>query len=417
MKRYLFKKQGLPRLLITIGTFAVNAAAQVSISAKEKEFVDGSGDRLWYTIGFLVVASFGVAFYLWRKSKRGVTQVTNSYENRYRGTNSNNSYETEAVDAEKEFEWLRKAKKSSSKSQKMTFGPKAAAAGVKSKITAKNSAGLDEENVDTKLFQEKMRKLQYAQLPINSFSEVSSSKTYQELPVSEDPSLLNAIEQANDEFEEDESVRDLAVRILTAFRARNSVESLSQIALYDLSSNLRSKAVSTLTDFDHDSVFEAILLACADPTREVRAAAARGLFRLNFDRADAWKRIIETGDEFRMRHAARAAIEAGIVDKAFERLVHEDLKVSYEAFVLVALLIRSGETEELFAAIENHKDERVKFALLHVLKVVKDPRSLETLDNLRTGHTFPTDVTERIMDTIKSFEAVGANEVSWQPQV
>jgi len=53
------------------------------------------------------------------------------------------------------------------------------------------------------------------------------------------PSLLNAIEQANDEYEDDESVRDLAVRILMAFRTRNSVEALAQIALYDLSSNLR----------------------------------------------------------------------------------------------------------------------------------------------------------------------------------
>ena len=163
-----------------------------------------------------------------------------------------------------------------------------------------------------------------------------------------------------------------------------------------------------MTDFDHDSVFETILLACADPTREVRAAAARGLFRLNFDRADAWKRIIETGDEFRMRHASRAATEAGIVGKAFERLVHEDLKVSYEAFVLVALLVRSGETDEIFSAIKDHKDERVKFALLHVLRTVKDERSLSGLDNLRAGHTFPTDMTERIMDTIKSFDQVPA---------
>ena len=87
-------------------------------------------------------------------------------------------------------------------------------------------------------------------------------------------------------------------------------------------------------------------MACADPTREVRAAAARGLFRLNFDRADAWKRIIETRDEFRMSHAARAATEAGIVAKSFDRLIHEDLKVAYEAFALVTLLIRSGETRE-----------------------------------------------------------------------
>ena len=109
-----------------------------------------------------------------------------------------------------------------------------------------------------------------------------------------------------------------------------------------------------------------------------------------------------------MRHAARAAIEAGIVDKAFERLLHEDLKVSYEAFVLVALLIKSEETEEIFDAIQNHKDERVKFALLHVLRVVKDERSLAGLNDLRTANTFSADVSERMLDTIKSFEHLPA---------
>lgn len=81
---------------------------------------------------------------------------------------------------------------------------------------------------------------------------------------------------------------------------KGKADSFLEFDRVDLSSNLASKAVATLTDFDHESVFEAILLACADPTREVRAAAARGLFRLNFDRADAWKRIIESNDEFRI---------------------------------------------------------------------------------------------------------------------
>jgi hypothetical protein len=261
---------------------------------------------------------------------------------------------------------------------------------------------------ETKLFQEKMRKLQYAQLPINSFSDLARSKPFEQLPMSNDPSLLNAIEQAHDEEEEDESVRDLVVRILTAFRTRNSVEALSQVALYDLSANLRSKAVSILTDFDHESVFETTLLACADPTREVRAAAARGLFRLNFDRADAWTRIIETGDEYRMSYAARAATEAGIVVKAFERLINEDRKVAYEAFVLVNLLIRSGETDAIFDALRSHKDERVRFALLHVIKCAKDIRTAPKLNDLITNYNLSTDVTERLIDTVSNLEGVPA---------
>ena len=380
--------------------FAIDIAAQPSAAQKEKELMESSDNQIWFTMAFIVVAGLGLAFYLWRKSRKGSDHLQPTYANRYRKPNDK-GYDTEGVDADKELEWLRKAKKSTS-APKLTFGPKAG-----SGATRRTSSVADIESIpDTKEFQEKMRLLQYAQLPINSFGEISQSKEFERLPISDDPSLLNAIEQVNDEDEEDESIRDLAVRILMAFRTRNSVEALSQIAMYDLSSNLRSKAVSVLTDFDHDSVFEAILLACADPTREVRAAAARGLFRLNFDRADAWKRIIETRDEFRIRQAVRAATEAGILAKAFERLVHEDLKISYEAFVLVALVIKSGEMDEIFDAIRRHKDERVKFALLHVLRAVRDERSLDGLNDLLTGQTFTTNLTERIIDTINSFEHV-----------
>jgi hypothetical protein len=49
---------------------------------------------------------------------------------------------------------------------------------------------------------------------------------------------------------------------------------------------------------------------------------------------------METRDEFRMRQAVRAGVEAEIVQKSFDRLVHEDLKVAYEAFTLVALMIK-----------------------------------------------------------------------------
>ena len=253
-----------------------------------------------------------------------------------------------------------------------------------------------------------MRKLQYAQLPINSFSELRPASLYEPLPVSDDLAVLDAIEQVNDEYETDEAIRELALRILTAFRTRNSVEAVSQIALYDLSANLRSRAVTTLTDFDHESVFEAILLACADPTREVRAAAARGLFKLNFDRANAWKRIMETNDDFRKSHAARAALEAGIVTKSFDRLVNEDRKVAYEAFCLVSLLISSGETDAIFNAIRSHKDERVRFALLHVLKVVKDPRTVDELTKLSLDPQLTTDVADRVRATIESFEMVAS---------
>lgn len=407
MRSIFSLKDRIAGLLIFAGTMVVHASADTGTGAS-KALAENPGGGWWYgTIGIIAIVALGVAAYLWRRSRKNSAQPHFDYEARYRNNYNNQTYDMEGVDAEKELEWLRKAKKAGAKPAKRTISAKPVITHAKPAVATSLDRS-DSLNLDLKIFQEKMRKLQYAQLPINSFDNLSPAKLYEPLPLSNDQSLTNAIEQANEEFEEDETVRDLALRILTAFRTRNSVESLSQIALYDLSSNLRSKAVSTLTDFDHESVFEPILLACADPTREVRAAAARGLFRLNFDRADAWKRIIESNDEFRMSHAARAATESGIVVKSFDRLVHDDLKVAYEAFALVALLIRAGETQEIFEAIKSHKDERVRFALLHVLKVQHDERTLDALHAMQKDSSFPTDVAERIRNVINSFDAVTA---------
>lgn len=393
--------------VIGTATATFSATAQNHLDT-ERRIVESAGDSWWLTIFFVGVAVlfFGSAILLWNRSKRGISQPDQTAASRYSNyySQTHQSYELDNVDADKELEWLRKAKK--------TAKPVKAAQTSKKEKPSRSVEERGEMNLDARMFQEKMRRLQYAQLPINSFSQLAPAKRYTPLPTSNDAALLSAIEQANEEFEEDEAVRELALKVLAMFRTTNSVEALAQIALYDLSSNLRSKAVTTLTEFDHESVFETILLACADPTREVRAAAARGLFRLSFDRAHAWKRLLESDDSFRMTHAARAAIEAGIVAKSLDRLIHEDVKVAYEAFALTSLLIKAGETGEIFEAIREHKDERVKFALLHVIKVHKDAAMLEKLARLQREASLPPEVAERLRETIKSFEAVTA-EAAW----
>ena len=351
----------------------------------------------FYFFCILIIGGVGASLYFWKKNKQYRVDVPKSEYNYQMSYNHGDvdSYDMDGIDAERDLELLRKRTRKTSKQPPVSERKPP-------EIT------LAESGLDTRAFQDKMRRLQYTQLPINSFSQLASAKSYKPLDISDDPALQGAIEQANEEYEEDESVRDLALRILTAFRNKNSVETIEQMALYDLSSNLRSKAVTVLADFDHESVFETILLACADPTREVRAAAARGLFRLSFDRAHAWKRILEANDEFRMSHAARAAIESGIVAKSYDRLVHADLKIAYEAFALVSLLIKAGETDTIFDTIREHKDERVKYALLHVLKVHRDERTLPKLNDLRMGRSWPTELSDRIRDTVTSFEQATA---------
>ncbi len=221
-----------------------------------------------------------------------------------------------------------------------------------------------------------------ASLPISSFNKIQRPNYFIELPESSDPALLGAIEATNEESEADMSERTWALKLLSTFKASNSVAAIAQVALYDLSSKLRSEAVGILASFDHESVFEPIVNACADPTREVRAAGARALFKLTFDRAHAWARIVNSDNMARMRHAARCAIEGDLVERSFDRLIHTDRNIAYEAFTLTALLIRSGETEPIYQALATHSDENLKLALLHVLETIKEDRTFEDLSNL-----------------------------------
>ena len=401
MKSSLRSLSHSPGLLVCVVLMNMTAAAQ---TASSRQASSTEGLFIPVLLFAIAIVSFGTAYFFWRKSKRAIEVSQYNYGKYTKNYSKNAIPGAKGVDSAVEMEGLRQAKNPNGAP---LIGVKQKAK-ISSEIPAAKAKVETNQKVDgdTKSFQEKMRKLQYSQLPINSFVELRPAGPFEPLPESDDPAVLDAIEQVNDEYETDEAIRDVALRILTAFRTRNSVEALSQIALYDLSANLRSKAVQTLTDFDHESVFESILLACADPTREVRAAAARGLFKLNFDRANAWKRIMETNDDFRKSHAARAALEAGIVTKSFDRLVHEDRKIAYEAFCLVSLLISSGETDAIFSAIRNHKDERVRFALLHVLKVIRDPRTFDELTKLSLDAELPADVAERVRSTTEGFELV-----------
>jgi len=382
---------------------AIGLIVSTGMTAFAQSGGDPSSDMAMWPY-YLIIAAllFGAAFFLWKRSKGPAAPTQYDYDSRLKTSEDDDP--SEAVDMARELEWFRNAKKSGKPERQSDA--RTSKIDFKKAVASTPTVNPDDLDINSRSFQDKMRKLMYAQLPVNSFIQLTEGRPYNLLPISSDPSLVNAIDQAQEEFEEDEQVRTLAVRILAAFRTRNSVEALTQIALYDLSADLRSKAVNVLADFDHESVFEAILLACADPTRGVRAAAARGLFKLSFDRAEAWKRIISSNDKYRMTHASRAAIEAGIVAKSFDRLLHDDMKIAYEAFVLIALVIKAGEWQTVVDAFTAARDERVKLAILHVISITRDSDALAAIANVdRSGLSEP--IIAKIKDTIEHDVAVG----------
>ncbi len=397
--------------LILSMSLQISAQTQVRVPSVQQPIEDNTW---WYATLFILGISLVGAILWMLKSKKAEKEAKSNISKKERLMSEDNAWDANSVDADKEMEWFRRHKKTVGKSAGTTPKKNLAKELPKtSKIfkgkVASNVAS-DETSIkySDKEFKEKLQTLQYNQLPIFKFQKLELARPFAPLSISSDDALMSAIEQTHDEFEEDEEIRNLAVRILTRFRTRNSVEALSQVALYDLSSNLRSKAVTILTDFDHESVFETILLCCADPTREVRAAAARGLFRLSFDRADAWSRIAETGDEFRMRQSTLSAIEADLLTRSFDRLTHQDQKIAYEAVALLSLMIRAGETAQILKAIETHNDTNVKLALLHVIGLTKDESTISTLHEILEKPSISIELKDKINEIIQSFELIPA---------
>ena len=380
--------------LILFASFEILAQA-VRLISPEEDAPEPAEDYTWWYIALFILAIGLTGAIVWKFKGKSAEKENSQLKNKKKAQDKSDN----SLDAEKELEWLRKNQKIVNNSHRRKMARKNLPENFPQTSKVFNRSKNGSETVEAE---------NDSYLPIFSIQQLERARPFNPLSISNDESLISAIEQAHEEFEEDEQVRELAVRVLAAFKTRNSVESLSQIALYDLSSSLRSKAVSILAEFNHESVFETILSACADPTREVKAAAARALFKLSFDRSDSWTRIAESNDTFRMKHAARAAIAGDLVDRSFDRLVHHDSKVVYEVFAFVALLINAGETQEIFKAIEYHRNTNVKLALLHVIKILKNEETLSGLYSLLEVGNLPKEIKEAVDEAIESFELVPA---------
>lgn len=357
--------------LIFVSAAEISAQARKTASAPQ-----GENSAWWYVSIFVLALGLAGAVLWWFNTKNAQKDLKSKVSSA-----SNSKSKSNSLVAGKDFEQLRKNQNLVGKNTL----PNAAAKNYSS-VLSQTEVGTEKD---------------FTALPIFSFQKLETVEPFEDLPVSDDEDLLMAVEQALDEFEEDEEARHLAIRILAVFKNSNAVEALTQIALYDSSASLRSKAVTALSEFDHKSVFEPILLANADSSHEVRAAAACGLTKLTFNRAEAWTRIAETSDDEQIARAARAAIESGFVDMSFERLVHPDRQYAYEAFALMALMIKAGETEKILNQLETHHDINVRRAILRIIKVTKDQKTLDGLCSLLEKNTLPVDFQKEVDRTIE----------------
>jgi HEAT repeat protein len=231
------------------------------------------------------------------------------------------------------------------------------------------------------------------------FGVAGSAEEVEALPEwIEDETLQSALERLESS---DIESRVHSAQQLAQFQVRRAVEALAAMARQDSESAVRSAAVTSLGLINHESVFAPVILALADDAREVRAAAARALSRLSFDRADAYVRVMESADAEALAEVAKACVKAGLAAQAINRLASEDRRQAYEAFSLLSLCAKAGETQPILDTVECHRDIEVRLACIRLLGLSNQPQLGEQLMHIAENGGVPEKVRRAIVETVE----------------
>ena len=199
---------------------------------------------------------------------------------------------------------------------------------------------------------------------------------------------------------EDVGERLEAAKTLSRFPAAEAVSALTASARADSEAAVRSQAISSLAAINHESVFPAVLIGMADESREVRAAAARSLTHLNFERLDAFIRVLEAEDEDLQGAVARACIKSGIVSQAIDRLANGDRRQGYETFSIISLLAKANLTEPVLDAISNHPNLDVRLATVRLLTNTGEAHVFEELRELALQEGLPEELQTALLEAM-----------------
>ncbi|MCA1591467.1 MAG: HEAT repeat domain-containing protein [Acidobacteria bacterium] len=227
-------------------------------------------------------------------------------------------------------------------------------------------------------------------------------ESFEQLPEwLEDVSLQVALDMM---ASDDVVTRVAGAQGLAQFQVRRAVEALSAAAVRDADIAVRAAAVTSLGVIDHETVFAPVLIAMADDAREVRAASARALSRLSFERADAYVRVIQTSDTATLREVAHACVKTGLAAQAVNRLANEDRRQAYESFSLLSLVLKAGEAGPVLDAVENHRDLNVQLAAIRLLGLSQLPEALQQLRRLAENRGIPEKVRAAIVEAVVQVE-------------
>jgi membrane protein involved in colicin uptake len=162
----------------------------------------------------------------------------------------------------------------------------------------------------------------------------------------------------------------------------------------------RLAAVRNLPQLGGEEAFHQISAAFDDPSSEVRAAAARSLFELQDDRAAAFTRALRDASPERRRKIGAAIASSGLANDAIRNLTGETRDKTYDAFSLLFLMSKAGETQPLMRAIEDHSNMEVRLAVVKLLALCGQPDILPAFRRMAVRGSLPPEIRSAVMEAI-----------------
>ncbi|HLL77482.1 MAG TPA: HEAT repeat domain-containing protein [Pyrinomonadaceae bacterium] len=188
-----------------------------------------------------------------------------------------------------------------------------------------------------------------------------------------------------------------------------------QLRLESDDSHERAQSVLALARLNTDEAFTQICAAFDDRAEEVRDAAARALYEVSEDRAESFTRALREASPDRRRNIGAALASSGLADDAVSQLTGESRDRTYDAFSLLFLMAKAGETAPLIRAIESHPDNEVRLAVVKLLALSGQQEVLPSFRRLAVRGSLPTDVRAAVMEAIYQISSSGAAKTPAAP--
>jgi HEAT repeat protein len=130
----------------------------------------------------------------------------------------------------------------------------------------------------------------------------------------------------------------------------------------------RAAAVWELSRSQGKEAFPMIANCFDDHSVHVRNAAARALCQLEPARTiDFFNRALDEGSEERRRNIGSAIASSGLAKESINNLASESREATYNALSILFVMAKTGETEPLVHAIEEHGNDEVRKAVVKLL--------------------------------------------------